>query len=285
MPEIDLVVVDKAGNRSAPKRVSWQVGTTPPITGFPNASNTGVPPGTTLTPYTGPKTIVVHGTVIENKIINGGLLISANNVTIRKCKIVTGAGTNVGIQVNYPVATTGCVIEDCEMYGGGKGGTIYGVAWGNYTMRRVNIYGFCHPGQVGGDNCTIEDCYMHDPADNAAGDAHIDTIQIVSGRNTVIRHNTLENPFGQTAALLASADLGATVNLLVEKNFMAGGGYTMYLTEKPNQKVSGTIIVKDNRFSKKFFPKGGYYGPTNVQIAAPYTWTNNVWDDTGLPVR
>ena len=285
MPEIDLVVRDAAGNRSAPRRVSWTVGTPPVSTGFPNASNTGVPAGTVLSVYTGPKTITVAGTVIENKTISGGLIVSASNVKIRRCKITTGAGTNVGVQVNYPVASTGCLIEDCEMYGGGKGGTIYGVAWGNYTMRRVNIHGYCHPGQVGGSNVVIEDCYMHDPSQNAAGDAHIDTIQIVSGTNVTIRHNTLENPHGQTAALLVSADLGATNNLLVENNWMAGGGYTMYLTEKPTQKVGGSIIVRNNRWSKKFYPKGGYYGPTNVQIAAPYTWTNNVWDDTGLPVK
>ena len=56
-------------------------------TGFPTADNTGVPSGTTLTAYTGPMTITTDGTVIENKIINGGLDITGANVTIRNCII------------------------------------------------------------------------------------------------------------------------------------------------------------------------------------------------------
>ncbi|RVG79790.1 right-handed parallel beta-helix repeat-containing protein, partial [Sinorhizobium meliloti] len=38
---------------------------------FPNATDTGVPAGTTLTEYTGPMTITENGTVIDGMIING----------------------------------------------------------------------------------------------------------------------------------------------------------------------------------------------------------------------
>ena len=43
--------------------------------GMPDATTTGVQPGTTLKPYTGPMTITTDGAVIENVIINGTLTV------------------------------------------------------------------------------------------------------------------------------------------------------------------------------------------------------------------
>ncbi|MEV0136688.1 hypothetical protein AB0H83_50720, partial [Dactylosporangium sp. NPDC050688] len=59
------------------------------VAGYPAAHNTGYPQGlpgdtrkkVTLTPYTGPMTITVAGTVIDGKDINGHLEIKAKNVT------------------------------------------------------------------------------------------------------------------------------------------------------------------------------------------------------------
>ena len=55
--------------------------------GMPDATTTGVQPGITLKPYTGPMTITTDGAVIENVIINGMLTVDADNVTIRNCVV------------------------------------------------------------------------------------------------------------------------------------------------------------------------------------------------------
>ena len=65
----------------------------PPPTGggFPDASNTGVPAGTTLTAYSGPSTISKPGTVISGKTI-GCVRVSAPGVVIRNSKISCAGG-------------------------------------------------------------------------------------------------------------------------------------------------------------------------------------------------
>src|SRR6185295_14102869 len=41
----------------------------PPPGAYPDASNTGVPPGTALTAYTGPSTVTLAGTIIDSKTV------------------------------------------------------------------------------------------------------------------------------------------------------------------------------------------------------------------------
>src|SRR6266699_3118051 len=85
-------------------------------TGFPTADSTGVPSGTTLTAYTGPMTITTDGTVIENKIINGGLDITGANVTIRNCIITYNDFFAIDVRgVNVTV-------ENCTIIGPGYKG-------------------------------------------------------------------------------------------------------------------------------------------------------------------
>jgi hypothetical protein len=57
-------------------------------TPFPDASNTGVPAGIVLTDYVGPTTVTQAGTVIDAKTIRGKLVIAADNVTIKRSKVL-----------------------------------------------------------------------------------------------------------------------------------------------------------------------------------------------------
>src|SRR5262245_7755881 len=85
---------------------------------YPDASNTGVPPGTTLTPVTGDVQITVNGTVYEGKFVTGSITVTASNVIIRNCKVSAG-----GIYAVRFSGGTGNLIEDCELDGspGGDG--------------------------------------------------------------------------------------------------------------------------------------------------------------------
>ena len=55
---------------------------------MPDANNTGVPPGTNLTP-SGSMTITAAGAVISGRAITGAVTVDAPNVTIRNSRIVS----------------------------------------------------------------------------------------------------------------------------------------------------------------------------------------------------
>src|ERR1700754_4603683 len=67
----------------------------PSSCGYPDATNTGVPAGTSLTPSSS-RTITTNGTVINGLEITGTVTVAADNVTIKNSKITAtrgGSGT------------------------------------------------------------------------------------------------------------------------------------------------------------------------------------------------
>ena len=153
--------------------------------GFPDANNTGIA-GVGLTEgdlddYTGPMTITTNGTVIEQKHIDGELLIQADNVTIRKC-LITGGNW---YQVRAYFGNTGFLLEDCTLIGvEGFGDTNKGIHGSDFIMRRCNSSNYVDDVSLGA-NCLLEDCFIHSPASFPG--AHIDTLELYSGNNTTIR--------------------------------------------------------------------------------------------------
>ena len=245
--------------------------------GFPNASNTGIAGvGLTeqdLTDYTGTLTITTNGTVIEQKHIDGEILIQANNVTIRKCLITGGNWYQIRAYFGY----TGTLIEDCTLRGVDDfGDTNKGIHGSNYTMRRCNSSNYVDDVSLGA-NCLLEDCYLHDPASFVG--AHIDTLELYSGDNAIIRHNTFLMKWQEaTGAVNVTTDFGNIHNLTIENNFMSGGGYTLYLYERNNYTISAT--VKDNIVEKDSYAYGhlAAVGPPTA------TYTCNIFhDDTPWP--
>src|SRR3954469_10911902 len=84
--------------------------------GFPDSSTTGVATGTVLTTYTGPMTITTDGTVIENKIINGALDVTGDNVVIRNCRIVYNDFFAIDVR------GANIRVENCDIIGPGYKG-------------------------------------------------------------------------------------------------------------------------------------------------------------------
>jgi hypothetical protein len=127
----------------------------PPPSGFPNASNTGVPAGTNLTAYNGPSTITTPNTVIDSKSM-GCVDIQTTGVIIRNSRIagrcffvvdVTGgSGTSVTIQDSE---------VDCQKSPNS------GVVGDDITLLRVNIHGCENGGSVDG-RWDMRDSYIHD---------------------------------------------------------------------------------------------------------------------------
>jgi hypothetical protein len=77
--------------------------------GFLDSSSAGVPAGAVLTPYTGPMRISKDGTVVENKIINGTLDITGDNVVVGNIYVGSrlSGGPVTGISITNNVIAEG----------------------------------------------------------------------------------------------------------------------------------------------------------------------------------
>ena len=235
----------------------------------PNASNTGVPAGVTLTP-SGSITVDKDGTIIEGLDIKGNVTVLADNVTIRKCRITTGT--------YYPIryfdnGNTGLVVEDTEIIGTSNDVTS-AIAFSNYTARRVNVHGGAD-GFKADANVLIEDCWVHDLA-NGPGQ-HNDGVQSTGGEGVTIRHSVLE---GASNSAVQTGDEGgvATEDMTIECSWLYGGNYTLNIRGGGATKPKNTKVI-DNRFGDD-----AQYGPWVIDDPNP-TVTGNVWDATGKPLN
>jgi hypothetical protein len=234
-----------------------------PSPGAPDSGNTGVPAGTALAPYTGPRTISTPGTVVDSKAM-GCIRVTAPGVVIRRSKISCAGGYAV-YSKDGDYSGTPVLIEDSEIECGNGPGTALGEA--NITARRVNIHG-CENGGDINQNFVVQDSYVHDLY--TGGSAHADGFQFASGHyengqlvtgslNVTISHNTIfgmgaDGSFGNAAII---SNRGGDRNVLIENNLLAGGGYTIYC----EQGATGiNYRVLGNAFSRRFSQKIGFFG-------------------------
>jgi hypothetical protein len=242
---------------------------------WPDGTNTGVPPGTTLTP-SGSITITTAGAVVSGLDISGTVNINANNVTFRNSRVRSSSFAIVRVQAGR----TGVVIENVEINGVGSGNDgNHGIAGEGAMIRRVNIYNVENgiTPQSSNTAMLIEDRYIHDL--RASGAPHYDGIQIDGGlRNITIRHNTVHNQNNQTAAVMIDNYFGSISNVMVTNNRLLGGGYTVYSDGQFNGGSITGVSFTNNRL------KRGYYGYKSIQNNSP-VWSGNVDDVTGQPVQ
>ena len=247
----------------------------PSACGFPDATNTGVPPGTQLTP-SGALTITTPGTVISGREIRGGVVIRANNVTIEKSRVI--GSSDVPLIRTMPGAT-GAVIRDVEIDMAGQDAG-KGIAFDNYTATRVWFHNGLDCAHQG-NNATITDSFCDLPKLAAGSSAHADGFQSDGGGNYVFRHNTIRNPNGQTSAILMSTNTSPISNVVIDNNLMSGGGYTVYCGTDEGG-MTPNLTYTNNVISREFFKNGGQWGPTTWCNRAAVS-SNNVWDGEYVP--
>ncbi|GAB3816781.1 hypothetical protein GCM10028820_16620 [Tessaracoccus terricola] len=255
---------------------------------WPNANNTGVPAGVSLSTYTGPMTIRTNGTVIKDKVVNGTLRIQAANVQIINSRI------NGTIDLRDPRSTNySFSIVDSEVHIGDNLGT--GISRGNFKANRVEVTGgrrsmYCQY------NCTIENSWVHAQGGDPGGDAHFSGIRME--QYTTLRHNTITceaqrgSGTGCSAGLTGYGDFAPIQNNLIENNYFhggGGGGSTMCAYGgssgddggKPYGHQAANIRFINNVFARGESGKCGNLGsirsfdpnrPGNV-------WQGNTWDD------
>jgi hypothetical protein len=270
------------GSRDNNGRFDNFVVTTDAPLGRPDATNTGVPPGTALTVHNGDLVITTNGTIIDGRDIRGFVTVRASNVTIRRSIIRGGVATQNRKVVAFE-SGTGNVIEDSELTVANPSAWIDNLGGSNFTARRLNIHGGVD-GIKAGSNTVIERCYIHDMTSfasdpNQGGRAsHNDAIQILSGGNIQVQDNNLVMPRTQNAAIQVTQDFGAVSSLFIRRNWADGGGCTFNFSHKGG--TSLTVSATDNRFGRNSY----YNCPILKSTGTTGTFTGNVWDDTGATV-
>lgn len=234
----------------------------------PDASNTGVPPGTKLT-KSGSIKVTDDGAVVENLDIAGTITVLANNVTIRKVRIVTDD--------YYPIRyfdndNTGLLVEDSEIEGT-SGDVTSAIAFANYTARRLNIHGGAD-GLKADSNALIEDCWIHDLHNGP--NEHNDGMQSTGGKGVTLRHNNISGASNACVQTGDESGMGAE-DLLLECNWFSGGGYSL------NIRGTGAGVPKNTRVINNRFGRDYGYGPWTIDDPNP-TVTGNVYDDNDEPI-
>jgi Ca2+-binding RTX toxin-like protein len=225
--------------------------------GFPTAETTGVPAGTTLTTYTGPMTITTDGTVIDGKIINGTLVIEADNVVIKNSKIIFNSMWGIDAEDARNVT-----IQDNDIVGPGSSGDSNSGILGSGTFLRNDISKVENGITLVDGSSTVKGNYIHDLQDGAK-DPHYDGISAQGGQNGVlIEDNTIISR--DTSNVFIKNDFGPISNVTVNHNYMAGSaGYNIYVDGRASGGLITGVKITNNYLEK------GYYGYYSVDKSSP----------------
>ncbi|WP_181170740.1 hypothetical protein [Mesorhizobium sp. B2-6-2] len=257
---------------------------------WPDATNTGVPPGTILTDYKDECVITENNFVVNGKTVNCSLSIQASNVIIKNSKI--------NGQVILDTDRPGSKLWSFSMFDSEvDAGTIQqsAVGWGNLQVLRSNIHGGVTSVQCDetSSSCLVQDSYLHGQYMPEGQDWHLGGFLSDGGRNITLRHNYIicDHPVnsvggGCTGDVNLIPNFDAIKGALIENNFFGANTYLSYCTyggEKKNSKFphSYNVIYKNNILMRGANKKCGAYGPvTNFNATnTGNLWLDNFWDD------
>jgi hypothetical protein len=235
--------------------------------GFPDATNTGVPAGVALTPYSGNLVINTPGAVISGLDVHGTVTISAPDVTLVNCQVTSSSFYVINL------TSTGAIVRNCTINGVGTGNDGSIAFNGAGTFLNNNIFNV-ENGIAPGSNSVIQNNYIHGLL--ASGSPHYDGIQMDGGvSNVTIGHNTIINDHNQTSAVMIDNWAGAIENIVVDDNLLVGGGYTIYVDGHFNNSPISGVSITNNHMGK-----GGFgYKAFNKSWPA---YTGNVNDGATL---
>lgn len=278
----------------------------PHLCGYPDETNTGTIPGSTLAARSG--TVVLNtGAVYENIALTGCIQVKGYNVTIRNVRIVQTC-SYAAIDLEFP--NNGALIQDVEI------DMSHMPDPQRLNLRAITTMdNMTHPVTItrvwwhDGSDCvhyggsasgpsateimvTITDSFCEipvAPAGYCCPDPHLDGFQSSGGSGVLIYHNTIRNPNDQTSAIINGTTPGVSApqyNVRIIGNLMAGGGWTVYCNAHYASTVP-TIEFRDNVFARTYYhwsnPQStgsGYYGPMTDCGSVPGVGTTQ-WDGDG----
>ena len=262
------VVTETAGS-TTDEPTSPPTSTPPPAGGgtggFADADSTGV--SGSLRSMSGPVTLSSPGQVLEDVAITGRVTVKADNVTLRNVQITSD---DVWALLNYGKNLT---VEDSTVIGTRQTqASIADADGGSSVLRRVEVSG-APDGVLLGTGSQLRDSLIHDLA--SFDGAHNDAVVVTSSTGVRITGNTILNDNDQTSVIfLSEFASGTDVDVDVDHNLLAGGGYTVY-----GGAPARGLSVTNNQFSTRYFPRGGYRGPVAYWSGTGNTWSGNTWAD------
>ena len=254
--------------------------------GYPSPDTTGVPTGTQLT-ASGRVTASTPGEVINGLAVSGTIDVTASNVTIENTDVANASSCCWGVRIEPGV--TGTVLKYDTIHGTDNASG--SLAWavdnaGDFnSVTEDHVYTYDADRILNGPG-TVTNSYCLGNA-NISGE-HYECVYTGEG-SVVISHDTLLETHAQTGATWVGPDFGDIDTYTVENSLLGGGGYTLYgaATNSSNPArgaLVGPVTIENNRFSKLYFPKGGYYGTDDYFDWSKTSWSGNIWDDTGQTV-
>jgi hypothetical protein len=273
--------------------------------GYPDATNTGVPPGVSLSP-SGSITVTDDGETVSEMQITGSVTVAADDVTIEDSRIFQPDGGSGSYAVILNKGAEDFAIRDTEVLGPDRrGGGLESAVWNHYdnpgaTAARVYFHGCADCWEGAG---AFRDSYM--VVDAAYPGSHDEDIY-VCGTSVNVDHSTLINRHSQTATVFGDAGCGGN-RFVVTDSLLAGGGYVLYPQANSDTRT-GSMRVVGNRIARcktkpaydagsggtacaqgpdrhGLFPHGGYYGVAAYYFRGrEHVWRGNFWDDNLRPV-
>ena len=289
----------------------------PSACGYPDQDNTG-PSGTLQSAATaslpsgaawdsGSQTMRITGNnvTVQNLDIPGPIAVDGNNATIRNSKIHVHSGCSspcggYGIRLGQSDdAVSGTTLQNLDIVTDEKNpsndnpsdpSTIdvkvdHGVRNnGDKAVTADHLYIKGYSGGWKGPG-TITNSYLFSQL-VWSGD-HVEAfLNGGEGNPTILQHDTILNPLGQTAAISFFNDFGGIGKVTVEDNLLAGGGYVMYGGAKNGSgNVTGPILIRNNRLARGnhdshgYFPDGGDFGLWAEFDKSATKACGNYWDD------
>ena len=242
---------------------------------FPDASNTGVPAGTSLVSvpgqqrqgpgwkWDGARVVVTQdNAVISGLDVNGAVYNGKKGVIIKNSRIRCTKERDWCVTLG-----AGAILTDSEIGGGVDGSTFQpsiGVLSGYWAsgqagnvVRRVNIHHTVHGMRVDGDT-TVVDSYLHDFPMGQSGweTAHTDGIMCTAGASVTVRHNRLET--GNTAPFFVQWQSGNVKisGYLIENNYIVGVKQNNQLSSYgvffENKGIASSPVIRNNTFAGVF---------------------------------
>jgi hypothetical protein len=239
--------------------------------GFPDATSTGVPAGTTLLSVpaqisSGPGwaysaadqqvNVTGAGAVLSGLSMTVDLNITASGVTIKDDKITTGGNYAISLRHTANVTVENSAVPGASASTGRVNSAIADL-YGDSTSMVIkdnNITAFRTAVQVSSGLVTGN--YIRDPG-YLDGD-HTNGVYVGGGTSALtISGNTILNPLAQTDDInLDASGTEAVSAKTISGNLLGGGGYPIYAGSSSGNPTSA-IIIQNNRFGQGYYPKGG----------------------------
>lgn len=208
--------------------------------------------------------------LIEDVEFSGAITVVIDGVTIRNFSLDSGA--TYGIRCSDSAAFD-LLLEDGEITGT-QSAAVYGR---DFTARRLQIHGVGTDAFKPMSDALIESCWMYQIG--SISGSHADGVQMVSGDNVTIRANFFDMLYNEpgyqnSQCIIVQTNNDTVDNILIEDNWIDGGGYSVQIRDKGNGFGDPTNVrIINNKFGRDY-QFGLWLTDGDV------VFSGNIWEDT-----